>query len=444
MPAWQYRTVRVAPQQDLATIAQHMFALMLRNVSSDGYVFADPTDPSQFSRPGCIIASPSYHASLPTVDQDYVFNWTRDAAITALELAAADLPTNQPLIDYVTFAQTCQNSGQPIGYASYTIEGRQRSGWSEQSDGPALQTLAILQMYTELDSAAQSLARQVIATDIGYLLAVYQRPTRSLWEERDGYSFFARAVQLRCFTSLTGNSLGIPVPAGVTPAIAWLQARLPEHWNSTANIYVTFGGPQSTQNPPLTPGYDPNVDIVMACIYGAVPCTDTRLLATAARIRSQWTDPASPFEYPINTADQARGVGPLMGRYPDDHYDGDNAPPNEVGHPWVPCTANFAELYYRLATAIRAQQAVPLDALSAPFFGPLGIDAATPFAAAADVLDAAGDRMLAALILHSDHLQLSEQFDRTTGFEKSVANLTWSYAAYLSAVRTHTGAVLHG
>ena len=47
MPAWQYRTVRVAPKQDLATIAQHMFALMLRNMSSDGYVFADPTNPSQ-------------------------------------------------------------------------------------------------------------------------------------------------------------------------------------------------------------------------------------------------------------------------------------------------------------------------------------------------------------------------------------------------------------
>ena len=110
----------------------------------------------------------------------------------------------------------------------------------------------------------------------------------------------------------------------------------------------------------------------------------------------------------------------------------------------MPCTANFAELYYRLATAIRDQQAVPLDALSAPFFGPLGIDAATAVKDAADLLDAAGDRMLAALILHSDHLELSEQFDRTTGFEKSVANLTWSYAAYLSAVRARTGVVLHG
>ena len=212
----QYRTVQPAVgQSDLAVIAQHMFALMLRNVASDGYAFADPTDPSQFSRPGCIIASPSYHGSFPTVDQNYVFNWTRDAAITAIELAAADVPTSQPLIDYVSFAQTCQNSGPPIGYASYTIEGRHRDGWSEQSDGPALQTLAILQMYAELDSAAQAVARQVIATDIGYLLSVYQQPTVNLWEERSGFSLFARAVQLRCFSELANNTLEIPVPAGV-------------------------------------------------------------------------------------------------------------------------------------------------------------------------------------------------------------------------------------
>ena len=47
------------------------------------------------------------------------------------------------------------------------------------------------------------------------------------------------------------------------------------------------------------------------------------------------------------------------------------APPNEVGHPRAPCTANFAELCYRLATTIRDQQAGPVDALSAAFFGPL-------------------------------------------------------------------------
>lgn len=43
--------------------------------------------------------------------------------------------------------------------------------------------------------------------------------------------------------------------------------------------------------------------------------------------------------------------------------------------------------------------------------------------------------MLRAVIYHSDHIELSEQFDGTSGYEKSVSNLTWSYAAFLSAVR---------
>ena len=66
----------------------------------------------------------------------------------------------------------------------------------------------------------------MIATDIGYLLAVYQQPTLNLWEERQGFSFFARAVQLQAFSELASNGLGIPVPAGVAEAISWLQARL--------------------------------------------------------------------------------------------------------------------------------------------------------------------------------------------------------------------------
>ena len=38
-------------------------------------------------------------------------------------------------------------------------------------------------------------------------------------------------------------------------------------------------------------------------------------------------------------------------------------------------------------------------------------------------------------IVYSDHLELSEQFDAMTGYEKSVSNLSWSYASFLSAVR---------
>jgi glucoamylase len=88
-----------------------------------------------------------------------------------------------------------------------------------------------------------------------------------------------------------------------------------------------------------------------------------------------------------------------------------------------------------LATQITTSGTVPLDNLSAGFFSQVGVDASTTPAAAAAALQGAGDQMLQAVLFHSDHLELSEQFDATSGYEKSVANLSWSYASFLSAVR---------
>jgi hypothetical protein len=149
------------------------------------------------------------------------------------------------------------------------------------------------------------------------------------------------------------------------------------------------------------------------------------------------TIPGSTYVYPVNGADQQRGIGPLLGRYPGDVYDGDTD--TQAGdHPWAVSTANFAELYYRLAAKIIFGGTVPSDSLSAGFFSQVGVNADTTPAAAAAALQAAGDQMLQAVIFHSDNLELSEQFDATTGYEKSVSNLSWSYASFLSAVRART------
>lgn len=101
-------------------------------------------------------------------------------------------------------------------------------------------------------------------------------------------------------------------------------------------------------------------------------------------------------------------------------------------------TANFAELYYRLARQVTTAGAVALDNLSAGFFGQIGVSASTPRAAAAAALQSVGDQMLQALVFHSDHFELSEQFDATSGYEKSVSSLSWSYASFLPAVRART------
>jgi glucoamylase len=189
-------------------------------------------------------------------------------------------------------------------------------------------------------------------------------------------------------------------------------------------------------------GYDPNIDVVAASVYGGVDCADPKLLATAGLLRRQWAGPSSPAAYPVNQADAAAGLGPLLGRYPGDVYDGDRGD-SGTGHPWALCTANYAELYYTLAGRIAATGKVPWSDLAADFFSQAGVGQDTDAvgdAGAVGLLVAAGDRMLRAILYHSDHLELSEQFDAATGFEKSVRDLTWSYAAFLSAVRARMAA----
>ena len=440
MGTLQYSQVRPAlAQSDLTTIAPYLFWLMFRNIASDGFVFEDPVNTGVLSQPGCVLASPSWENTATNVLQDYVYNWTRDAAIAAIELAAGPLPTTQPLIDYVQFAQTCQNSASSIGHfdrASFLIDGTPRN-WTDQTDGPALQTLAILRLYAQLDAPTQATANAVIAANLTFLQNAYQGQTYNLWEEEYGNSFFARSVQLQCFQAITANTAGINIPAGLSTAIPWLQNALASHWNDQCYQSV-LPVPTDSRAP-----YDPNIDIVMAAIYGAIPVTDTKLLATAAQLRSQWADPGSTYFYPVNGADQQRGIGPLLGRYPGDVYDGDTD--TQAGdHPWAVSTANFAELYYRLAGKIIFGGTVPFDSLSAGFFSQIGVDASTTPAAAAAALQAAGDQMLQAVIFHSDNLELSEQFDATTGYEKSVSNLSWSYASFLSAVHARNAIWLAG
>jgi glucoamylase len=431
MGTLQYSLVRPAlAQSNLTAVAPYMLWLMFRNVASDGMVFDDPVNTGVLSQPGCVLASPSWENTATHVSQDYVYNWTRDAAVAAIELAAGTLPTGQPLIDYVQFAQACQTSASGIGHfdrAAFLIDGTPRD-WTDQTDGPALQTLAILRLYAQLDAAAQATADAVIAANLGFLQNAYQGQTWNLWEEEYGASFFARSVQLACFQAIAANTAGLPVPGWLPAAIPWLRNALASHWNG--QYYQSMLPAPAGYRAP----YDPNIDIVMAAIYGAIPVTDTKLLATAAQLRSQWADPSSPYFYPINGADQQRGIGPMLGRYPGDVYDGDTDA--QVGdHPWAVSTANFAELYYRLAKQVTSAGTVPLDSLSAGFFSQVGVGASTAPAGAAAALQEAGDQMLQAILFHSDSLELSEQFDATTGYEKSVSNLSWSYASFLSAVR---------
>ena len=117
-----------------------MFWLMFRNIASDGFVFEDPVNTGVLSQPGCVLASPAWENTATNVSQDYVYSWTRDAAITAIELAAGPLPTSQPLIDYVQLAQTCRTSASSIGHFDRVIPHQRHAAGLDRPDrraGPA-------------------------------------------------------------------------------------------------------------------------------------------------------------------------------------------------------------------------------------------------------------------------------------------------------------------
>ncbi len=430
-------------QSTIAGYQSVLFASVLRNIATDGWVLTDPS--GNMSQPGAIIASPSYPQNYPGTDQDYVYNWTRDAAITAFEVAAAPAPWTDlaAFANYVSFAQTCQAAALAannvsIARACYLVNGQPRS-WSDQNDGPALQTLAILALWRSLPAAVQATGRAVIQANVSYLLGCYGDDTMNLWEEYKGPSFFAQSVILKCFQQVLAQN----TPCALGLNAARLQAAVnmlndpktglsATFWNATNARYMSI----RNCPPGNYAGGDINADVVMASVYGAIPCTDSKLLSSAAQIRDVFTTAANTA-YPINARDAASpGVGPMIGRYPGDKYDGDTDDTIcGTDHPWAPCTANFAELYYNLSQAIAANPGLLGDSFATRFFAQVGITAKTTVSKAANLLRMAGDKMLQALVYHSDFLELSEQFDGTSGYEKSVRNLTWSYAAFLSALR---------
>jgi len=123
----------------------------------------------------------------------------------------------------------------------------------------------------------------------------------------------------------------------------------------------------------------------------------------------------------------------MVGRYLGDEYDGLSLT-SDTGHPWAVCTCSLAQLYYELADSINNGTPVPNDPLAATFFSQIGVTTSDPAPQVIVALRNAGDSMLNAVIYHSNKLELSEQFDQASGYEKSVSNLTWSYAAFLLAI----------
>ena len=165
-----------------------------------------------------MLASPSWENTATHVTQDYVYHWTRDAAVVALELAWAysdgTLPDNQPLIDYVLFSRACQRSARRLRPGLLLHRRRASARGPTRPTAPRCRRSPCSPCTASWTRRPRRSRLQLIDANLDFLQGAYQGQTYNLWEEEYGYSFFARSAQLRCFQAVAANTIGITVPAG--------------------------------------------------------------------------------------------------------------------------------------------------------------------------------------------------------------------------------------
>jgi glucoamylase len=105
---------------------------------------------------------------------------------------------DQALCDYVSFSQISQASALNSGHffrASYQVDGNVRD-WSDQKDGPALQSLAFVEAWPFLNGNAQETARMVAQRNLEETVNNWPADAQMFgpWEDVRGSSFFALPV----------------------------------------------------------------------------------------------------------------------------------------------------------------------------------------------------------------------------------------------------------
>lgn len=143
-------------------------------------------------------------------------------------------------------------------------------------------------------------------------------------------------------------------------------------------------------------------------------------------------------EYPINQ-NLSPDLGIAIGRYPEDVYDGYGL---SIANPWFLATAAYAELYY-LATNEWKQTGLTINQINKPFFQRLVHFNEGFYSTHSDELEqiianvsSEADKFLATIQYHQHRNgSMSEQYNRYNGYMQGARDLTWSHAAFISAIQ---------
>ncbi|KAK7526243.1 glucoamylase precursor [Phyllosticta citriasiana] len=412
---------------------------ILQNIGSDGTDVAGAAS-------GIVIASPSKS------NPDYFYTWTRDAGLVFKALVdqfitsgdSALLTKIEEYISSQAYLQTVSNpsgslsDGAGLAEPKFNADETAFTGsWGRpQRDGPALRATAMIAFgrwlidrgYTD---AATNIVWPVVRNDLSYVAQYWNQTGFDLWEEVSGSSFFTIAVQHRAlvegssFASQVGSSCSY-CDSQAPQLLCFLQS----FWNGNyvvSNINTNNGRTGKDTNSILASihTFDPTAD-----------CEDTTFQPCSPRALANHKAVTDSFRsvYSINSG-IAAGNAVAVGRYSEDVY--------YNGNPWYLCTLAAAEQLYDAIYQWAQVGSITITSVDLAFWQDIYSSAAigtyaagtSTFSDLTSAVAAYADGYLAVVERYTPSSgAMAEQFDRNTGSPLSAYDLTWSFAAFLTAI----------
>ena len=386
---------------------------------------------------------------------------------------------------YTSLQSSIQHTSNPsgkfddlsgLGEPKFRVDGKPFTGsWGRpQRDGPALRALTLMHYLREYNASHPSLwtsagsedfygpfytaempPRSIIKADLEYVSHFWNQSGFDLWEEVEGLHFFTLMVSARSLRE--GSHLARSF--GDAGAADWYQEQagyaenlLRKFWNAQkGHLVETLWSKRSGLDCGLLLG---SLHALPKSASGddAVypPWSDEILVSLLALTRDQrnrFPINSRPSDQDDEDVDETSLQGTGIGRYPEDVYDG-YGNSRRGGNPWFLCTSSAAEVLFQTASHVSVAGTLTITETGLPFYEALlassSLDVNTGTFSPSDALfhsvierlQSVGDEFLQVVKTHVDaDGRMSEQFDRVTGYMRGAEDLTWSYGAFLQAVR---------
>ncbi|KAH7154957.1 putative glucoamylase GMY1 [Dactylonectria estremocensis] len=334
------------------------------------------------------------------------------------------------------------SDGSGLGEAKYYVDmSPYTGGWGRpQRDGPALRAIAITGYAKWLvnngySSTASNVLWPIIRNDLNYVTQYWNRTGFDLWEEVSGSSFFTIASQYRGTTIATQLGKSSDAYSAIAPQILCFLQKfwLPSSGYIDANINVNDG----------RTGKDANT--ILASIHNFDPslsCDDATFQPCSQKALANLKQVVDSFRfYAINSGISA-GTAIAIGRYSEDTY--------YNGNPWYLNTLAVAEQLYDAIYVWKKAGSITVSSTSLAFFKDLSssvtagtyASSSTTYQTLLGAASTYADGFVNIVSKYaSSNGSIAEQYSKSNGTPLSADDLTWSYAAFLTAAARRAGIV---